>query len=186
MPDEKIRLTRLERHFLSNQLRILEALYPEEAEDLAIEREAVERGYEMLYDFQIQHIFDGDDVMTPEECLEVWDTFDMFGAIDRAIEELEQPKLRIEPGGCFSGYDGNNESKFMAFAAYTVKRLERFVNVRLAKENYWNSHMPVRGMYKRMLNEWKKLPFEAQQNLSKDALERILKAAPDPNTQRAD
>ena len=186
MPDEKIRLSRLERYFLSNQLRILEALYPEDAEDLAIRREAIESGYQMLYDFQIQHIYDGDDVMTPEECLEVWDTLDMFGAIDSAIDELEQPELSKDIGGRFFGYDGNNEGKFMGFAAYTVKRLKRFQYVRLAKENYWNSHMPVRDMYKRMLAEWESLEIEERHSLSRDALERILAAARHPDAQRED
>ena len=39
-----------ERWMVSNQLRILEALYPEEAESLAVQREANERDYEYVYD----------------------------------------------------------------------------------------------------------------------------------------
>ena len=53
MSKEGTKLSRLDRLFLSNQLRILEALYPEEANDLARRREALECGYEMLYDWDM-------------------------------------------------------------------------------------------------------------------------------------
>ena len=46
MADNDFKLTTLDRLVLSNQYRILEALYPDEAETLAIKREAIENGYE--------------------------------------------------------------------------------------------------------------------------------------------
>lgn len=48
MSDE-MKLTRMERIVLVNQLRIMEALYPDEASQLGVQREALERGYELLY-----------------------------------------------------------------------------------------------------------------------------------------
>ncbi len=70
---------------VSNQLRILEALYPEEAESLAVQREANERDYEYVYD--INSPIDTD-TMDESECREVWDTLDMFRAIDNSIRKL--------------------------------------------------------------------------------------------------
>lgn len=180
MADEDHHYTPLERYLISNQLRILEALYPNDAEGLAVTREALERGYEILYDWDTQHIFSGNEIMSRDECSEVWDTLEMFDAIDRAIEASGRPELRDEVGARFVGYDGNNESKFMSFAAFTVERLGRFAYVKLRKPGYWNSHFPARPMYQRMLSEWKEMEIQQRHELNTEALERILSAAPDP------
>src|SRR3546814_8285721 len=68
MADDAPKLSRKERLFLSNQMRILEALYPEEAQYISTQRVAVERGYEFLYDFELMsHIYEGDDTLSFDE-----------------------------------------------------------------------------------------------------------------------
>lgn len=180
MPDNGTKLSRLERLFLSNQMRILEALYPDEANSIAVRREALERGYEMLYEWDMDYIYVGDDVMTVEESKEVWDTLDMFDAINRSIEQIGSVELQENASAKFRGYDGNNESKFMAFTAFTVERLKRFEFVPTPKKGYWNSHMPVRDMYNRMLAEWRKVPRERRHELTEAELTEILGAAIHP------
>lgn len=86
MADE-LKLTKLDRIFLVNQIRILEGLYPDEAESLSVQREALEHGYEMLYAWDFEYIYDGNDKMTVEESREVWDTMDMFDAIGRSMPD---------------------------------------------------------------------------------------------------
>lgn len=183
MADDAPKLSRKERLFLSNQMRILEALYPEEAQYISTQRVAVERGYEFLYDFELMsHIYEGDDTLSSDEAKEVWDTLEMFGALGDA-DEKAAPAGAAKGGGPdagqpaapdpapdhplrhFRGYDGNNESKFMAFAAYTVQKLGRFEYVKLARNNYWNSHMPMRPIYQRMLAVWRELPAENRLDL---------------------
>lgn len=181
MTSEKPKLSRLERLYLSNQMRILEALYPKEAEGIAVHREAIERGYEMLYDWNIDYIYDGRDVMTPEESMEVWDTLDMFDAINRFLSTTADKSIKDRPFAKFAGYDGNNESKFMAFTAYTVERLKRFDYVPTQKKNYWNSHMPVRAAYRRMLEQWNKVPRDRRFELTQAEVEAILAAAIHPD-----
>jgi uncharacterized protein YfbU (UPF0304 family) len=179
MSENNIKLSRLDRLVLSNQLRILEALYPDEANDIAIRREALERGYEMLYEWDMDYIYGGDDVMTSEESSEVWNTLDMFDSINRAANNLGMTDVLTKiPFATFRGYDGNNETKFMAFAAYTVERLKRFEHVKLPKIGYFNSHAPVRGIYQRMLKEWRKVTTERRFELTKNELKSILDAAP--------
>lgn len=177
-----ITLTRLERYNMSNQLRILEALYPDEAKDIAVKREALERGYEMLYGWDMDFIYDGEDVMTVEESKEVWDTMDMFDAIDRSIQKLDISKEELNGMPCvrFVGYDGNNESKFMGFAAFTVERLKRFEYLPMAKSGYWNSHMPARPIYQRMLEVWRKIPRQQSFDMTRDELFSVLSAAIHP------
>lgn len=174
-------LSKLERYFLSNQLRILEALYPKEADEFAVQREAVERGYSFIYDMGMDHIFDGNDAMTPEESKEVWEVMEMFLSIDRTIEEMGLQELHEDHFTRFRGYDGNNETKFMGFAAFTVERLGRFTHLPLEEELYFNSHMPTRQVYERMLSEWRNIPHERRFPMSKDDLIGVLKAAVHPD-----
>lgn len=177
MSDE-LKLTKLDRVFLINQLRILEGLYPDEAEELGVRREVLERGYEMLYSWDYEYVYDGSDKMTAEESQEVWDTLEMFDAIQRSMPE----GFDIEPYPIvkFAGYDGNNEGKFMSFAQFTVERLKRFEYVPMQKAGYWNSHMPIRSVYRRMLEEWKKKPGPERYTMSREELARLLTAGIHP------
>lgn len=178
MTDE-LKLTKLDRVVLVNQLRILEALYPDEATSFSVQREALERGYEMLYAWDTENIYDGDDVMTTEESREVWDTLDMFDAINRSMPP--DFDASAYPMTKFMGYDGNNEGKFMGFAQFTVERLKRFEYLPMAKPGYWNSHMPVRPVYQRMLEEWHKATtLVTRFSMSTEALKRVLGAAIHP------
>lgn len=178
---EDMKLTKLERIFLVNQLKILEALYPDEAEQLSLQREALEQGYEMLYKWHTEYIYEGDDVMTIEESREVWDTMEMFVAIDRSLKELSQDQVNDKRLWTkFMGYDGNNEGKFMSFAQFTVERMKRFDDLPMPKPGYFNAHMPVRDIYRRMLAEWKKVPSQSRFDLNKVDLTKILAAAAHP------
>lgn len=175
---EELTFSKRDRIFLVNQLRILEALYPDDAESLGVQREALQRGYEMLYAWDVEHIYDGDDKMGVEDSKEVWDTMDMFDAIGRSVDESFD--IADYPLTKFAGYDGNNEGKFMSFAQFTVERLKRFEYVPMQKEGYFNSHMPVREIYGRMLDEWKKVPSQNRFHMSHDELKAVLGAAVHP------
>lgn len=172
--------TREERYRLSNQLRILEALYPDEADEFAVTREIIERGYEMMYSWHLDNIYDGDDAMSVDECTEVWDTLEMFGEIARTLDQNPQIKPDENRFTKFAGYDGNNESKFLSFAQFTVERLNRFEYVPLLKPKYWNSHFPVRDVYRRMLEVYLNLPMQRRHSLSSEDLNAVLIAAIHP------
>ena len=185
MSNNEVVLTKLERYFLSNQLRILEALYPDEANSLSVRRESIENGYEMLYTWDMDFIYDGDDKMTRAECSEVWNTMDMFDAISRAVTSHGVEAVENNHFAKFRGYDGNNESKFMAFAAFTVERLQRFTYLPGAEQGNWNSHIPTRDTYKRMFEEWQKIPEQHRFDLTKEQLNTVVNAAIHPENQRA-
>jgi uncharacterized protein YfbU (UPF0304 family) len=179
-----VELNKLERYYLSNQLRILEALYPNEADELAVQREAVEQGYSLVYDLGMDHILDGNDAMTTEESKEVWDVMDMFLSIDRTIQDLDLKALHEEHSTRFRGYDGNNESKFMGFAAFTLERLGRFTHLPLKEKLYFNSHMPTRQIYARMLIEWRKIDYQNRFPMREDDLMRVLNSAKYPENSK--
>ena len=173
-----LNLTKLDRIVLVNQLRILEALYPDEASHLSVQREVLECGYEMLYEWYTDHISEGSSAMTVNESREVWDTMDMFDAINQSLpDSLNKDEYILTQ---FNGYDGNNEGKFMNFARFTVERLKRFEYIPMREVDRWNSHMPMRPAYLRMLSEWKKIPEPYRFNMSIDNLKTVLAAAPHP------
>ena len=169
-----MKISPLERWMISNQLKILESLYPEDAESLAVQREAVECGYEFAYDI-IPPV--DPDTMTEEEGREVWDTLDMFRAIDYSIGKLGTNDFEDHSQRRFRGYDGNIESNFMAFTSYTVKRLGRWTDLPMEKPDYFNSHYPMRDRYKRMLEEWKRISSEKRFSMTQDQVKAVLDAA---------
>ena len=172
---DDLKLTKLERIFLINQLRILEALYPREAEKLSIQREAFECGYELLYGLWSEYIADGDDKMAAEECQEVFNTMDMFDAIGRSKpDDLDVSEF---PMTKFSGYDGNNETKFMAFAQFVVERWGRFQYLQMREPRGWNAHQRVRNTYRQMLAIWTELPHDERFSMSPEQLKSVLSAA---------
>jgi uncharacterized protein YfbU (UPF0304 family) len=169
-------LSKHERYYLSNQLKILEKLYPDEANEYAVQREAIEKGYSIVYNIGIDNIID-DDEMTSEECDEVWSVMEMFLSIDKTIEDLGlQREYKEDDRTQFDGYDGNNETKFMAFAEFTVQRDKRFTALPLGEEAYFNSHSPMRLSYNRMLEIWKNIDSQNRFRMSKEDLNKVLDA----------
>jgi len=174
-----MKLSKIERYSLSNQLRILEALYPNEASEFAVQREVFENGYELLYESGMQHVYDDDDVLTEKECLEVWDTMEMFEGIDRSFKNLG---IDHDEHGFtkFRGYDGNSEGKFMSFAEFTVKKERRFAYLPLNEADYFNSHMQVRETYNRMLEVWREVDPKDRYSMNKQTLDTLLNASIHP------
>ncbi|MCY3674555.1 MAG: YfbU family protein [Paracoccaceae bacterium] len=168
-------LSRHERLFLYNQYKILEALYPGEAEYYSVKREALEYGYEIEYDLDTME-FISKEVMTREESIEVWDTFDMFDSFKISAEKGKFTDwLSKQHPSSFAGYDGNNETKFWLFARFTIQRLKRFEYLELSKQpDPFNSPIRMRDTYKRMLDKWKPLGFSKWQSLTQEDIKLIL------------
>ncbi len=165
-------LTGAERLILSNQYRILEALYPKEAKGIAHTREAIENGFELEYRAATQHVNDGDDIMAAEECREVIDILEMFSVLKRCYKSLPDKSGIDEAATHFEGFDGNNETKQVAYARHFCGDGDRFSD--LDRGDNFNSHFPTLEPYRRMVAEWEKSPKKHQ--LSKEDLIRITSA----------
>lgn len=174
--DEEMKLSKLERISLTNQHLILQKLYPEDADDHEKAIEILRNGYELLYDEIYQHVYADDDTMSDAECLEVWDTLSMFDSIDRSLKSLDLDHDEDKTTKFF-GYDGNNEGKFLGFVEFTILKERRFSYLPIAKDKYFNSHMPARPIYGRMLAVWKALPSSSRFPMSNEDLDRVLDAA---------
>lgn len=177
-----MKLDRKDRFIIANQLKILEALYPEEAGSYAIQRTAFEDGYESHYSWAMEHI--SENTLSEEETKEVVDTLDMFRAIRRCYAELPDKTGIDEYSVKFRGYDGNDrvESKLLGYARYFVVELNRFQEVLEEQGDHFdfNSHGEMRGVYQRMLDVWKRLPPEQRHRLTKDQIVSITQAQVHP------
>lgn len=148
-----MKLTRVERWMLSNQYRILEGLYPHEAEELQETRDAIEHGYELHYDENIFNICDDSFVMTKADCIEISEIFAMFKALQECYAALPD-KVGIEDWSVqLIGFDANSEFKELGYASYLCK-IKGGMYAKL-KDKVVDSHVAVLDRYRAMLNVWK-------------------------------
>ena len=168
-----MKLTKVERWILSNQYLLLQALCPRDAQVYAEARDAIDHGYEREYDELSQHILDGDEIMTVAECNEVLDILEMFRGLKFAYKNLEDKEGINESATRFAGFDGNNESKYMAYARYFCQA-DGGRYPELDRGDKFNSHIRMLDAYRRMLAQWR--PCDKTRLLSKDEIMRITEA----------
>lgn len=164
------KLSQKDRLILVNQFKILEKLYPEEAEYYLEKREILEQGYELLYTDVFGELYER---FSEEECREVLDILDLYRVITFSYRDLEDKSEIEEYKVRFAGFDGNNECKQLAFAEFFIKKLNRFQELFYGEPNRsFNSHCPTMYKYKPMLEKWYKM--ERAFELSKKQLIEIL------------
>lgn len=165
-----MKLEKLERLILVNQFRILEKLYPDEADYYSKHRKAIEEGYVLHYAWAFEHL---DDELSVEESDEVLEVLDMYRAITSSYEKIKDKHTIDSPLLKFKGFDGNNESKLMGYTQYFINDLERYEELKYDQPyTDFNSHGRMMHNYRRMLAEWKKC--KDRHNLSNEELQRIL------------
>lgn len=150
-----MKLSRVERIILSNQCKILEKLYPDEAAYYAETREALESGYERHYEWRYEHVLA--DTMSDEECGEVIQILAMFRALHDAYTALTDKSGIDEWQVKFHGFDGNNEAKQMGYAAYYCSTDGGRFTELTGKDFSFNSHMPTLARYRIMRDRWEGL-----------------------------
>lgn len=165
-------LSKKERLSFIYQLRILEALYPDDADYYAKNRTALEEGYTLHYDWMFEHLYDE---LSEEQCREVIDILDMYSEIAWGLQKLDEgDELKKHHLAEFRGFDGNNETHLMAYARYFVVDLDRFAVLKKDEYPYFNSHCPMLETYRTMLERWRSLG--SKHNLGREQIATILGA----------
>lgn len=165
-------ISKKERLAFIYQLRILEALYPEEADYYANHRTALEKGFMLHYDWMFENLYDE---LSEDECREVIDILDMYRAITFGLNKLkDDDELHNHHLAKFSGFDGNNESRQMAYTRYFIVDLDRFSELKHSDYPNFNSHCPMLDTYRRMLQKWK--PLSNKFELSRNEITTVLGA----------
>ena len=149
-----MKLTKVERLLLANQYRILSMLEKERADEYDALREALERGYEAVYEDRIfLDIFDG---LPVEECRFGQEVMALYWTIQRSYEELPDKAGIDERHIVFRGFDGNYETEYLAYARYVVEKEQRFPYLKLGRARF-NSHMPMVEHYRRQIALWESM-----------------------------
>ncbi len=165
-------LTRMERLIISNQLKILESLYPQEEEYYANQRKAIENGYKLHYDSIFVNI--SKDEMSEEDCQEILNILDMYRAITFSYEKLSDKNGINEEDIVFKGFDGHNETNKYLYTNYFIFDLKRFDELKYGQEfPDFSSHVEMLDTYKKMLNIWNKYPNK--HNIDKNQIIELLK-----------
>lgn len=172
-----MKLTVKERLMFANQMKILEALYPDEAEYYKNHREALESGYELHYNWIFEHFSDG---LTEKECNEVLDILEMYYRMIVTFKHLpseRKKELKIKELS-FPGFDGNNETSQLSYAIYFMHDLNRFSEVRDDSEfPDYNSHSPTLNTYRKMLDLFSS-SIKEENTLSFQLLKKLIEMQP--------
>lgn len=163
-------LTRLERLSLWNQYEVLKLLDKGRKDYYERCQSILSNGYRARYESLAQHIT-GDE-LSEEDTHFVSDVLNMFDALAR-IGEGGGRKLNIA-GSSFAGFDGNNETELMGYARFLIEKEEKWTY--LGIKNF-NSHMPLRPFYSRMLVEFNKIPPDRQFHLTYEEGQSIIETA---------
>ncbi|HUF63382.1 MAG TPA: YfbU family protein [Verrucomicrobiales bacterium] len=148
-------LTKKDRLLLINQYQILSTLNPGESAHYLELIEILEDGYAIFYSLIDAGISDD---MPESEGRFVLDVLNMY----RAIEDFKRKNSREicseEYYRFFRGFDGNEETKYMAFARFLVETQKKFTEQKtyLKENDNLNSHMPTIHKYRAMLSKWRK------------------------------
>jgi len=163
-------LTKKERLAFIYQLRLLEALYPDEASNFSQKRIALEDGFTLHYEWLFESL---NDDLSEEQCREVLDILDMYRAITFSLKNLdENDALHKHRLAKFRGFDGNNEGQLMAYVRYFIVDLDRYGELKEGKLPSFNSHTQMLGTYQAMLQRWANTGREFQ--LSRRQIASVL------------
>lgn len=167
-----MQFTKIERLNLINQYKILSKLYPDESDHYDELIEILEEGYEVFYSNIGQWIADD---MPESEGKFVLDILDLYRFIEDYKIETKDKEIIDYHGSYFRGFDGNNESQYMAFARFLIIKQGKFSEQKdyLRKNDNLNSHTRMVSRYKRMLDKWIELgkPYQLNNTMIKQILD---------------
>lgn len=168
----RITLTDFERIVLINQLELRKAVSKSRDFDEAIT--ILSNGYEIFYDQAVGGIYEP---MRPDDGKFVLDVLDMFRAIDNFITRHPEDKEISEMRGTrFAGFDGNNETEYMAFTRFLIEKQRKFQEQvpNAAQTDTFNSHLQMIPRYRQQLAVWK--AAKEKHDLARDEVIAIAKA----------
>lgn len=167
----KLNPTLEQRLILINQYKILEKLYPEDAETYARYQEILEDGYTLHYNDLIEYMAKP----MPEEEMEfVLDILDLYSTMHLAVYRSANEKYKGKTI-YFPGFDGNNEFEYLKYTRFFIFRLDRFQELKKddSFESY-NTHSPTLETYKAMLAYWRDSSEKNKFILSDEQLDNLI------------
>jgi uncharacterized protein YfbU (UPF0304 family) len=145
-------LSKKDRLLLINQYRILASLEKDDASHYNELIKILENGYSIFYSMVDEWISED---MPEEEGRFVLNVLDLYRAIEDVKRKSKSEELDDHHYSFFMGFDGNNETEYMAFSRFLVQEQGKFREQEryFRKNDNMNSHMPMIPKYRRMLDE---------------------------------
>lgn len=117
--------------------------------------EVLTNGYALHYD-ELFGLICGDEVSVTE-CKEVLDILEMYSSIIRSYNKLNKSAFDY---ACiaFPGFDGNTETKQLAYANFFIYTLNRYEEIQTnLRSGDLNSHESFLDIYRAMLAKWNEM-----------------------------
>src|SRR3712207_5782426 len=135
-----------------NQYRILSLLDQSNADHYNKLRDALEKGYVASYRNELfAGIHDG---LSVEQCAFVVEVMNMYDALQRSYEALDEKQGIEEERTKFPGFESDYEIAQLGYARYVVEREGRFSHLKPFRADFI-SHTPMLDRYRRMYDVWK-------------------------------
>lgn len=172
----RLQLSDLERLILANQYEILAHLKPDQGyEDVARE---LRDGHKWLYRQYLDNLISPE---LPDESAEFVATIlGIYRDLASSYRGLGDKSGIEERLVQFPGFDGNNESDLLHFTS-ALRKADRFTET--IGDSARNSHMPMKDVYRRMIEEWERLG-RPQYPYSEQTIQKILDARIHPESRK--
>lgn len=168
-------LSKKERLILLNQYLILEKLDPDEADSYRKYAKILKEGYAYHYQDLVEWFYDD---MSEEDTQEVLDILEMYRRLVFSYRDLgSEEKAKVDGRKLeFRGFDGNNETIQLAYVRFFLEDEGRYDELHNEHHDY-NSHMPMLGKYRRMLDAYKSIVEDNDYRmLTSDEINEIVNA----------
>jgi uncharacterized protein len=166
-----VELKKFERLLLTNQYRILSLLDQSNADHYDKLREALEKGYVASYrDDLFAGIRDG---LSAEQCAFVVEVMNMYDALQRSYDALDEKQGIEEERTKFPGFESDYEIAQLGYARFVVEREGRFGHLKSVRADFI-SHRPMLDRYRRMYDVWRLAANRAE--LTRDDITAMLAA----------
>jgi uncharacterized protein YfbU (UPF0304 family) len=147
-----VELKKFERLLLSNQYRILSLLDQSNADHYDKLRDALEKGYVASYR---EDLFAGlRDGLSVEQCAFVVEVMNMYDALQRSYDALDDKQGIEEERTKFPGFESDYELAQLGYARFVVEREGRFGHLKSVRADFI-SHTPMLDRYRRMYDVWR-------------------------------
>jgi uncharacterized protein len=147
-----VELNKFERRLLANQYHILSLIDQSNADHYNKLRDALENGYIASYqDDLFAGLLDG---LSVEQCTFVLEVMNMYDALQRSYDRLDDKQGIEEERTTFPGFDSDYELEHMGYARFVVEREGRFTHLRAHSQDF-TSHTPMLDRYRRMYDVWR-------------------------------
>ncbi|MEJ2762780.1 YfbU family protein [Photobacterium sp. MCCC 1A19761] len=164
-------MTNAQRLILSNQYNLMAQMDPENAAKYRRLQTIVERGYGL----QMRELDKDFGCLSDEECRLVIDYMEMHHALQESYKMLDEGKQAdVDPRRLqFLGFDAATEAQLVHYVRFLTAEEGLYPQFEKAEHNF-NSQVPMKDKYQRMLQTWRNCP--RQYHLSATEIQQILNA----------